>query len=241
VAGPWHPVTPKGEWHRYSHGLGAGDVNGDGRLDVLEKDAWWEQPPSLAGDPAWKRHPASFGKGGAQMYAYDVNGDGLNDIITCLSAHEYGLAWFEQYREAGEIKFRQHTFMNQQPGENKYGVHFSQPHALDLLDVDKDGLKDIVVGKRFWAHGPTGDPEPNEAAVLYWFKLVRGPSRGVDYIPYLIDDNSGVGTQVVAGDVNGDGWSDVVVGNKKGTFVFLQQVRKASKQEWEQAQPKPTN
>ena len=96
------------------------------------------------------------------MYAYDVNGDGLNDIITGLAAHGFGLAWYEQYREGGEIRFRQHVFMNKEPQENKYGVKFSELHAIDLVDMDGDGLKDIVTGKRFWSHGRTGDPDRND-------------------------------------------------------------------------------
>src|SRR5207247_2907333 len=73
---PWkcHAITPKGDWQRFTHGLGSGDVNGDGRIDILEKDAWWEQPASLANDPVWTRHPFPFGTGGAQMVVYDVNG-----------------------------------------------------------------------------------------------------------------------------------------------------------------------
>ena len=80
--------------------MGIGDVNGDGKLDLLEKDGWWEQPASLANDPIWTFHKQPMGSGGSQMYAYDVNGDGLNDIITGLAAHAFGLAWYEQYREA---------------------------------------------------------------------------------------------------------------------------------------------
>jgi hypothetical protein len=55
----------------------------------------------------------------------------------------------------------------------------------------------------------------------------------------LIDDNSGGGTQVVAGDINGDGLPDIVVGNKKGTFVHLHQKKEVSHEEWQKAQPKP--
>jgi hypothetical protein len=239
-AAPWpfHKITPKGGWQRYSHGLGIGDVNGDGRQDFLDKDGWWEQPASLSGDPVWTEHKFVFCGGGAQMHAYDVNGDGLNDVITCLDPHKYGLVWWEQYREEGQIKFKQHLLMGQTPQESKYGVKFSQPHAIDLVDMDGDGLKDIVVGKRFWAHGPTGDVEPNAPAVLYWFKLVRHADKTVDYLPYLVDDNSGVGTQVAAGDVNGDGLPDIVAGNKKGGFVFLHEVKSVSKEQWEKAQPK---
>lgn len=238
---PWtfHRISPNNNYHKFTHGLGLGDVNGDGRMDLLEKDGWWEQPGSLNGDPVWKQHKVTFGTGGAQMFAYDVDGDGLNDVITSLAAHGYGLAWFEQVRNGGEIRFKEHTFMNKEPKENKYGVAFSQLHAIDLIDMDGDGLKDIVTGKRFWAHGPTGDAEPNAPAVLYWFKLARGPDKSVDFIPYLIDNDSGVGTQVVAADVNGDGLPDIVVGNKKGTFVHLHSAVKANREEWEKAQPKP--
>lgn len=236
----WHSISPNNNYHKFTHGMGVGDVDGDGRLDLLEKDGWWQQP--VGGDGPWIRHPWTFSaSGGSQMFAYDVNGDGLNDVITGLAAHGYGLVWHEQVRENGEIKFKQHLIMGQTPAENRYGVHFSQLHAVDLVDIDGDGLKDIVVGKRFWAHGPEGDPEPNAPAVLYWFQLRRDKAHDVDWIPHLIDDASGVGTQVVARDVNGDGKPDIIVGNKKGVFVFTQKVKRASASEWEAAQPKPVN
>ena len=171
------------------------------------------------------------------MYAYDVNGDGLNDIITSLEAHGFGLAWYEQYREGSDIRFREHVFMNKAPEDNPYGVKFSEVHAIDLVDMDGDGVKDIVAGKRFWSHGRTGDPDRNDAAVLYWFKLVRNADHSVDFVPHLIDDQSGVGTQVVAADINGDGLPDTVVGNKRGTFVHLQQKQSVTREEWQAAQP----
>ena len=176
------------------------------------------------------------------MHVYDVNGDGLPDVITSLVAHGYGLAWFEQLKDrsaSGEVQFKQHTIINAKPEESKYGVKFSQLHAVDVVDMDGDGLKDIVTGKRFWAHGPGGDAEPAAPAVVYWFKLVRGADKSVDFIPYQIDNNSGVGTQVVVGDVNGDGLPDIVVGNKKGVFVHLHGKKTVSAEEWEKAQPKP--
>ncbi len=237
----WHPITPQGKYERYTHGLGCGDVNGDGRVDILEKDGWWEQPKSLANDPVWTKHPFAFGKGGAQMYAYDVNGDGLNDVITGISAHEYGLAWYEQVRENGNITFKEHLILNKDRSKNRYGVQFSQPHALDLVDMDGDGLKDLVCGKRFWAHGKNGpDPESDGSpAVLYWFKLVRPAKGQAEFVPYLIDDDSGVGTEVMAGKMSNKKSPDVVVGNKKGVFVFEHEVKAVSKEEWEKAQPKP--
>jgi len=238
---PWtfHPISPDNKYGNFTHGMGVGDVNGDGRLDLLEKDGWWEQPATLAGDPIWRLHPQAFGVGGSQMYAYDVNGDGLNDVITGLAAHGFGLAWFEQSRLGNEIQFQEHIIMNKEPRDNKYGVKFSELHAIELVDMDGDGLKDIVTGKRFWSHGRTGDPDRNTAAVLYWFKLVRQPNKTVDFIPYLIDSDSGVGTQVVVADINGDGLHDIVVGNKKGVFVHVHEKKTVTHEEWEKAQPKP--
>jgi hypothetical protein len=240
---PWTftPISAGGNWQRFTHGLGVGDMNGDGRLDVLYKDGWFEQPDSLAGDPAWKLHKVFFAPAGAQMFAYDVNGDGLTDVVTALAAHGYGFAWYQQLKDKeanGTPKFKPHIFMNKERSENRYGVTFSEIHAVELVDMDGDGLKDIVTGKCFWAHGPTGAPESNAPAVLYWFKLVRKPDGGVDWVPNLIDDNSGVGRQVGLGDVNNDGHPDIIIGNKKGAFVFANEARKVSRAEWEKAQPK---
>lgn len=236
----WHAISPNKDYHKFTHGMGVGDVNGDGRMDLLEKDGWWEQPASLAGDPVWKHHPFTFGTGGAQMFAYDVNGDGRNDVITSLAAHGYGLAWYENKDDGqGGATFGEHIFMNKEPHENRYGVKFSQLHAIDLVDMDGDGLKDIVTGKRFWAHGPTGDAEPNAPAVLYWFRLVRGADGAVDFVPHRIDDSSGVGTQVMARDVTGDGRPEVIVGNKMGVFVHRHAAKPVSPAEWEAAQPRP--
>jgi hypothetical protein len=129
------------------------------------------------------------------------------------------------------------VFLNKEPSENRYGVTFSQLHAVELVDVDGDGLKDIITGKCFWAHGPGGDPDPTAPAVLYWFQLVRGPGGTVDWIPHLIDDDSGVGRQIGVADVNGDGRPDLIIGNKKGTFVFLHETRNVSNEEWVKSQP----
>ncbi|HMJ91306.1 MAG TPA: VCBS repeat-containing protein [Candidatus Acidoferrum sp.] len=243
---PWvfHPISPNNKYHKFTHGLGFGDVNGDRKTDLIEKSGWWEQPASLSGDPVWKYHAYAFStdEGSSQMYAYDVNKDGLPDVVSALAAHNYGLAWFEQLKEKnekGDAQFKRHLIMGKKPAENKYGLVFSQLHAVDLVDMDGDGLKDIVTGKRFWAHGSHGDADPSSPAVLYWFKLVRNADKTIDWVPHRIDSDSGVGTQVVATDMNGDGLPDVVVGNKKGTFVHIHSMKKVSKDEWEKAQPKP--
>jgi len=237
----WHSISPKGSYHRYTHGIGFGDLNGDKRADLIEADGWWEQPASLDGDPVWTRHVFPFAPktGAAQMIPYDFNGDGRTDVLTTLAPHNFGIAWYEQTRADGAISFKQHLIVGRDSKDNKYGVKFSQAHAFDLADMDGDGVQDFVTGKRFWAHGPNGDDEPNAPAVLYWFRTARQPDKSVDFIPYLIDNDSGVGTQVLAKDINGDRLVDVIVGNKKGVFVFLHETKKVTRDEWDKAQPKP--
>jgi hypothetical protein len=237
---PWkfHAISPDRGYHQYTHGMGVGDVNDDGRQDILEKNGWYEQPPSDSQAEFWTFHAVPFsGPGGAQMLVYDVDGDGDNDVVTSKAAHSYGLAWFENQGSAdGEIKFREHQIMGERPEQNEYGIVFSQLHALELVDMDRDGILDVVTGKRFWAHAEH-DPGSLQPAVLYWFRTLRDGGKA-RFVPYKIDGNSGVGTQVVAGDLNGDEWADIVVGNKKGTFVFLHHAEEVDKSAWEAAQPK---
>lgn len=226
---PWtfHPISKLGQYAPYTHGLGVGDVDGDGRTDILAKDGWWQQPPSLTGDPPWPFQPFLFAprgaKGGAQMLVVDVDGDGRNDVITSIDAHGWGLSWFKQVRDASGMSFRENEILPKTapaPGRRPR-VQFSQLHALSVADVDGDGLPDIVTGKCYRAHGLVGDEGRRDPPVLYWFRQTRAGST-VRFVPHLIDADSGVGRQVVTGDVDGDGRVDVVVGSRKGSSVFLQ-------------------
>ena len=238
--------NPFGEWtfhavsgaitsQKFGHGLGVGDVNGDGRPDIIHKDGWFAQPRS--DQEAWKAHKFTFApRGGAQMFAYDVDGDGDNDIITSLAAHEFGLAWFEQQKSDGGITFKKHLIMGSTRRENKYGINFSELHATGLHDIDGDGLKDIVTGKTYWSHHKQS-PQWDAGAVVYWFKLVRGKD-GVDFVPQRADTDSGLGRQVSIGDVTGNGLPDIVSAGMKGTHVLRHATRNVTAAEYAKAQSK---
>jgi hypothetical protein len=197
---------------RYAHGLGVGDINGDGRKDVLVREGYWEAPSDRRSSP-WKFVPADLGPECAHMYVVDFNGDGLNDVISS-SAHNIGVWWYEQKRGANGPEFVQHQIDNT----------YSQSHAMAMGDINGDGRPDFVTGKRFWAHGPKGDINPNDPAVLVWYEYRQSGGK-VEWLRHQIDDDSGVGINFEIRDVNADGLPDIITSNRKGVHLFLQERR----------------
>jgi hypothetical protein len=199
---------------RFSHGLGVGDVNGDGRKDVICTGGWWEQPSAGAGaTSAWVFHPAKLGEACADMHAVDVDGDGKPDVVAS-SAHKFGIWCYQQRPGVGESP----AFLK----KDLFPDLVSETHALHHVDIDGDGLKDFVTGKRFWSHG-RNEPGADKPAFLYWFKARKSGDGTLSYTPIVIDNDSGIGTQFEVTDFNGDGKPDVVTSSKKGVYVHLQQ------------------
>jgi hypothetical protein len=192
---------------RYAHGLGMGDLNNDGNADLIITEGWWESPENPKMVP-WKFHAVTLGAPAAQMYVQDLNGDGRQDVISS-SAHELGIWWHEQ-KPSGE--WETHLIDD----------HFTQSHGLALMDMDGNGTKDLVTGKRFFAHMGK-DPGGNESPLLAWYEY--HPGKAPKWIRHIIDDDSGVGVQVVVADFFGNESQDIILANKKGVFIF-EQIRK---------------
>lgn len=200
-------AEPNPNIQKFYHGLGIGDVNRDGKLDLFTPHAWFPQPADagVAAKDPWEMKPAKLGPAQSQLYAYDFDGDGDSDIIGA-SAHSFGLWWYENNN--GE--FTQHEI----------DKSIAQTHATILADINGDGLPDLVTGKRFYAHNGN-DKGEDEPPVIAWYELSREGGKP-KWTKHEFDDNSGVGTQFEVHDMNGDGWLDVIVANKRGVFYFEQ-------------------
>lgn len=191
------------------HGLGFGDINGNGRVDIVLSGGWLEAPENPLGGE-WTWHPEfNLGSASVPVLVHDVNGNGLNDIIAGLG-HDYGLFWYEQRRDGdGNRTWVKHDICTER----------SQYHDMQLVDIDNDGQLELITGKRYRAHSGN-DPGADDPVGLYYFKI-----NGGEFIRHTIDygdpsEASGAGIFFWVEDLDGNGWKDIIAPGKEGLYLF---------------------
>ncbi|MEM6633019.1 MAG: VCBS repeat-containing protein [Bacteroidota bacterium] len=193
-----------------SHGVGFGDINGDGQKDILIDTGWYEQPDGDIWEGNWTFHSdLSLDRGSCPMQIVDVNGDGRNDIIWG-KGHDYGLYWMEQQEPKGEItQWVKHTI----------DESWSQVHALSWADLDGDGKHELLTGKRKYAHSGK-DPGADETAYIYSYSW---NSTTDSFDRTTIAEGIGTGLFIRVADLNQDQKADIVVAGKTGTYILWQE------------------
>lgn len=192
------------------HGLGFGDINGDGWGDLMSSMGWYEAPADLRYGE-WVFHPMDgFKDLSIPIIVTDLNGDGKNDLILG-NGHDYGLFWMEQIEREGRIDFIKHDI----------DPYHSQYHTLEWVDLDGDGQNELITGKRYRAHNGK-DPGGKDEVGLYYFKW-DGKSFVKNVISYgPFGEGKGSGIYFEVKDLNRDGKLDIAVAGKDGLAVFFQ-------------------
>ena len=206
-----HPISEK-----QGHGLGFGDINNDGRGDLVVPAGWLEAPENpYTGE--WKFHQDfELGTASVPMIIADINKDGLNDLIVG-QGHGYGLHWYEQTT----------TKKDKKTTWTKHSIdpYNSQYHSMEWTDIDQDGENELVTGKRYRAHNGK-DPGGNDELGLYYFRWTgeNFSKQIIDYGAY--GRGKGTGVYFSVSDLNKNGMKDIIVAGKDGLTIYYNEPTK---------------
>ncbi len=213
------------------HGVGTGDVNGDGRVDLLTPKGWFEGPAEASSEQAtWAWHPDwDLGATGIQILTRDVDGDGLADLIYGMG-HDYGLYWAKQGKGPGGER----TWTKAAIDKSVASVH-----TLLWADLNGDGkANELLTGKRVYAHEI--EPGATDGSLVAWYDYDAAKhawSRHVIFqgepaknAPVKAHDRlalkdfppgtAGTGLQMTVVDLDHDGDLDIVCPGKSGLYYF---------------------
>lgn len=205
------------------HGIGVGDLNNDGREDIIGSKGWAQAPKDLR-DGRWIWHDEfTLARDcSIPILCCDVDGDGDLDLVWSR-AHNVGLYWTEQIgSEDSTIRVDASLVGHPAVGliaRKKWVTHaidtsWSNIHTLMLADLDGDGCPELIAGKRYMAHDGK-DPGEYDPLRIAWYKFDKSCRT---WLRNTISDGGrcGIDLDSFCADMDQDGDIDIVAPSRIG-------------------------